>query len=73
MATPRRSRPAGRKHPFHWDTYSKLYDQLGSIAGSPDPRLLPGVGTLIEQARSALWQAWDLQCRLEREQGSARP
>ena len=70
---PERPTLARRKHPFHWDIYSSLYDRLGEIAASPDPRLLPEVRPLIEQARSVLWQAWDVQCRLEREQGSARP
>jgi hypothetical protein len=56
------------KHPFHWDVYSKLYDQLNAIAGSDDPRIHPEVARLLGEARTKLYQAWDLQAALERKE-----
>lgn len=57
---------AERKHPFHWDVYSDLYDRLERIINSEDRRLDPLVRSRLEQARGEIWRAWDLQQSLER-------
>ncbi|CUW39699.1 protein of unknown function [Magnetospirillum sp. XM-1] len=60
---------ARRKHPFHWDTYSKLYDALQAIAESDDPRMYRDVQRAVDAARAQLAEAWNLQCQLERADG----
>jgi hypothetical protein len=57
---------AERKHPFHWDVYSDLYDRIERVINSEDPRLDPLVRRGLEQARAEIWRAWDLQQSLER-------
>lgn len=58
-----------RKHPFHWDTYNKLYDSVTAILESSDPRLYPEVRTQLENVRQEIWAAWNMQCESERAKG----
>lgn len=60
---------ARRRHPFHWNVYSKIYDQLNALAS--DERVDPDVAGLLAQARGKLWDAWDLQA--DREKGRRKP
>lgn len=58
-----------RKHPFHWDTYNKMYDSVTAVLESNDERLYPEVRSQLEDVRQEIWRAWNLQCELERAKG----
>ncbi len=61
-----------RKHPFHYDVFSKLFDRFDPIVKSDDPRLYPEVRQKLAETKHAVWEAWNLQCELERAAGLRR-
>lgn len=60
---------ARRKHPFHWDVYSPLYDKLQALGESDDPRMDAEVKSHLRQALDNVYRAWELQTALERAAG----
>lgn len=58
-----------KKHPFHWDTYNKLYDSVTVILDTSDERLFPEVRAQLEDVRQSIWAAWNIQCESERAKG----
>jgi hypothetical protein len=61
-----------KKHPFHFDTYNKLYDSVTAILEKSDERFYPEVRTQLESVRQEIWAAWNLQCEIERSKGLRR-
>lgn len=54
------------RHPFHHDVFTDLTDRIETVTKSEDPRLDDAVRRKLADASHTIWEAWNLQCELER-------